>query len=139
MLPANTILRELFSAVKTIAIVGAKDDPGQAVEHVGRYLINAGYRILPIHPKRESVWGLPAYKSLKDLTEPVDMVDLFRAAEFCPEHAREVLAMPVAPKAFWMQLGIESPEATSLLEPSGITVVQNACLMVEHRRVMGAK
>lgn len=126
-------IRALLENVRSIAIVGAKDAPGEAVNNVGRYLMKAGFRIFPVHPVRENVWGLPTCKSICDLPEPVDLIDLFRAAEYCPAHAREVLALPWKPKVFWMQLGISSPEATDLMEKAGIAVVQNKCLMVEHR------
>ena len=125
----------LLQRIRKIAVVGAKDAPGQAVDSVGRYLIKAGFEIFPIHPVRQNVWGLPTYKSIGDLSEPVDMINLFRAAEYCPGHAREVLALPWKPLVFWMQLGISSPEATKLLENEGITVIQDACLMVEHHRL----
>ena len=135
MLPNNDIIRELLRKVRKIAIVGAKDAPGQPVTHVGQYLINAGFEVLPVHPVRQEVWGIPAYKSIGELPCPVDMIDLFRAAEYCPDHAREVLALPWKPLVFWMQLGIFSPEATRLMEGANVTVVQDACLMVEHRRL----
>ncbi len=139
MNPNNDALREILRKTRTIAIIGAKDAPGQPVTHVGQYLINAGFEVFPVHPVRQTVWGLPAYKSIGELPGPVDLIDLFRAAEYCPDHAREVLALPWKPLVFWMQLGISSPEATRLMEDAGVTVVQNACLMVEHRRLFEAK
>lgn len=129
------MLRDLLSGVRKIAIVGAKDAPGQPVDRVGRYLIGKGFTIFPVHPVRKDVWGLPTYKTIGDLPEAVDLVDVFRAPEYCPDHAREVLALPEKPGVFWMQLGISSPEAASLMENAGVRVVQDACLMVEHRRL----
>lgn len=137
MQPDSETLRTLLRDAKTIAIAGAKDVPGQPVDGVGRYLMAAGYTVIPVHPMRQNVWGLPTYKSLGDLPGPVDIINLFRAAECCPDHAREVLDLPWRPQVFWMQLGIESPEATALLEPAGITVVQAACIKVEHMRLLG--
>ena len=67
----------------------------------------------------------------------MDIVDVFRAPQYCPEHAREVLALPWRPKIFWMQSGIASPEARKLLEATGVAVVEDACLMVEHARLLG--
>lgn len=134
MLP-DSLLRPLLQKVRTIAIVGAKDAPGQPVDTVGRYLVNHGFTVIPIHPVRENVWGLPTYKTIGDLPEPVDMIDLFRAAEYCPAHAREVLALEWRPLVFWMQLGISSPEAKQCMEKEGVTVVEDACLKVEHRRL----
>ena len=135
MLPKDNDLRALLQKVRTIAVVGAADSPEKPVDHVGRYLIKAGFTIFPVHPVRQNIWGLPTYKSVGELPGPVDMIDLFRAAEYCPGHAREVLALPWKPLVFWMQLGISSPEATRLMEKEGVAVVQDACLMVEHHRL----
>ena len=138
MNPTDSALRTLFSKIRSIAVVGAKDAPTQAVDHVGRYLIKAGFQVFPVHPVRKDVWGLKTYASLADLPQPVDMIDVFRAPEYCPGHAQETLALATKPLVFWMQLGISSPEATALLEDKGIVVVQDLCLMVEHKRLMGA-
>lgn len=139
MLHSDTELAALLGQVKTIAIVGAKDKPGQPVDGVGRYLIQAGFTVIPVHPKRATVWGLQAYPSLADVPQPIDLVDLFRAADACPEHAREVLALSRRPRCFWMQSGIVSLEASAILKDSGITVVQNRCLMVDHARLAGKR
>ena len=93
-------LRDLLSAAQSIAIVGAKDRPGSPVEHVGRYLLEAGYRIFPVHPVRREVWGLPAFRSLGELPASPDVVCLFRAPQYCPEHAREVLTLTRLPLLF---------------------------------------
>ena len=136
--PDEEQLRALLRQAKTIAIVGAKDKAGQPVDRVGRYLIDAGYRVLPVHPKRTSVWGLPAFPALADVGEPVDVVNLFRAPEYCPGHAQEALRLSPLPRLFWMQLGITSPEAAALLARGGVPVVENACIMVEHARLFGS-
>lgn len=128
-------LRRLLTETRVIAVVGAKDAPGQAVDRVGRYLIKAGYDVIPVHPVRKNVWGLTTYASLADIPRPVDLVDVFRAPQYCPDHAREVLAMSPRPKVFWMQLGISSREASDLLAEQGVIVVEDACLMVDHARV----
>jgi predicted CoA-binding protein len=98
---------------------------------VGRALIDMGFNVIPVHPKRETVWGLPAYPTVNDIPVPVDMVDLFRAPQFCPDHAREALRMDPRPKIFWMQSGIVSPEARDILTESGIHVVEDHCTKVE--------
>ena len=130
-------LKELFSRARTIAVIGAKDVTGQPVDTVGRYLMAAGYKVVPVHPKRRNVWGLTTYPSIGDVDLPVDIVDLFRAAVQCPEHARECTLLAPAPTLFWMQLGIRSPEAISILSPGPIRVVEDSCIMVEHRRLLG--
>lgn len=131
-------LAGLLAKVKTIAVVGAKDRPGQPVDTVGRYLIQAGFTVLPVHPKRSGVWGLDTYPSMLDIPVPVDLVDLFRAPEHCPSHARECLSLNPRPMLFWMQSGISSPESRRILMNSTIRVVEDSCLMVEHRRLCGA-
>lgn len=135
--PDDNALRTLFERVHSIAIVGAKDVPGQPVDRVGRYLIREGFEVLPIHPKRTSVWGLVAYKSLLALPKAVDMVMLFRAGNLCPVHAGEVLRVAVRPACFWMQEGICSEESRAVLEPAGVIVVEDACVMVEHASLFG--
>ena len=124
----------LLGKVRTIAILGAKDTQGQAVDRVGRYLINAGYDIIPVHPARKNVWGLTTYPSLTEVPRPVDMIDVFRASEFCLGHARETLSMSPTPKIFWMQLGIRNNDAAKLLAEHGVVVIEDACLLVEHTR-----
>jgi len=128
-------IRTLLNSARTIAVVGAKDKLGQPVDAVGRYLIQAGYIVWPVHPVRRNVWGLPTFPALAELPDKADIVNLFRAASACPEHAREVLALPWKPAAFWMQTGIRSPEAGEMLAGHGIRVMEDACIMVEHRRL----
>jgi len=140
MLYSDKELAALLAKVKTIAVVGAKDKPGQPVDRVGRYLIEAGFRVIPVHPKRTEVWGLTAYPTLCDIPEPVDLVDLFRAAEACPAHAEEFLRLSPLPCCFWMQSGIVSPAARAILasHPAAtpIHVIEDRCLMVDHRNLV---
>ena len=127
-------IRTLLISAKTLAVVGAKDTPGQAVDAVGRYLIEAGYAVWPIHPARHSVWDLSAFPSLAALPGKADIIVLFRAASACPEHALEVLALSWKPSAFWMQTGIRSSEARQMLAAYGINIIEDLCIMAEHRR-----
>ncbi|MCR5256978.1 MAG: CoA-binding protein [Desulfovibrio sp.] len=135
--PDDNVLRVLFERVRSIAIVGAKDVAGQPVDRVGRYLIREGFEVFPIHPKRTGVWGLDICRNLLALPKAVDMVVLFRAGLLCPSHAGEVLRMAVKPVCFWMQEGIRSEDARKMLEPAGVMVVEDACVMVEHARLFG--
>lgn len=129
-------LRKIFEGLRSIAVIGANDSPGRPVDRVGRYLLQAGYELAPVHPVRKSVWGLPAWPRLTELPQPVDLVNVFRAPEFCLDHAREALALPVPPKVFWMQVGIRNAAAAALLAEHGILVVEDLCLMVEHARFL---
>lgn len=133
-IPDETV-RTLLTPGKTIAIIGAKDRPGTDVDMVGRAMIEAGFHVIPVHPARPRVWDLPACRSLAEVTEPIDIVNLFRAPQHCPAHAAEVLALPRRPACFWMQLGVASLEASLLLAPSGVIVVEDRCIMVEYRRL----
>lgn len=130
-------LRSLLEQARTIAIVGAKDKPGQPVDSVGRYLMQAGYKIVPVHPVRKDVWGLPTYRVLNDIPFTVDIVDVFRAPEYCAGHAREATHLSPLPQIFWMQLGISSPEALRIASDAGMMVVEDSCLSVMHQRLFG--
>lgn len=142
-------IAQLLKDIKTIVILGAKDAAGQPVDRVGRYLIQAGYRVIPVHPKRKNVWGLTTYTSLAELAAdlagdlphaPVDCVNLFRASQYCEAHAKEALAaLPNVPQLFWMQSGIRSPEARKLMEDAGATVVEDECLMVVHKQLVAGQ
>ncbi|MDO5535995.1 MAG: CoA-binding protein [Desulfovibrionaceae bacterium] len=136
--PADDVLRALLGGARRITIIGAKDVPGQPVDRVGRYLAEAGYELTPVHPKRRTVWDIPAVPSVTEVPA-ADIVVLFRASQFCADHAREVLAMKTRPACFWMQEGIFSAEARRLLEPEGVLVVEDRCIMVEHRRLAVGK
>lgn len=129
-------MRSLLLKSRTIAIVGAKDTLGHPVDKVGRYLIDVGYHVIPVHPVRRQVWGLTAYPNLAAVPEAIDIVNLFRAPKYCPDHARETLALSSKPLLFWMQEGIRSAEAGEMLMPAGIAVVEDACIMVDHRRLL---
>lgn len=126
-----TLLRD----ARSIAIIGAKDRAGHPVNDVGHYLLQAGYQVFPVHPARDRVWGLRTWKKLTDIPEPIDIVNVFRTASACPEHAKEALALPVRPRAFWMQLGIVSPEAAAMAASGGLMVLEDVCIKTEHQRL----
>ena len=128
-------LRALLGRARNIAIVGAKDKPGSPVDHVGRYLLNAGFNVMPVHPVRRQAWGIPTVHNIRELPErgfQPDIICLFRAAQYCPEHARETLSLPRLPLIFWMQEGIRSPEAGMLMAQAGVKVVEDRCLQTVH-------
>ena len=129
-------LRELLAAAKTIAVVGMKDDESEDAFRVPRYLQQQGYRIIPVNPKLGKVLGERARASLSEVDQPVDLVDLFRAADHISAHVDEILAMTPLPATVWMQLGIVHGGAAARLRAAGIRVVQDRCIMVDHRRLM---
>lgn len=131
-------LRAILRQLKTVAVLGAKAQARQAAYYVPAYLAAHGYRIVPVNPTLagQMLFGLSVVPTLADLDEPTDVVEVFRRSEHLPAHAREILALPWRPKAVWFQLGIRNDSAAELLARSGIRVVQDRCMMPEHRRLV---
>jgi predicted CoA-binding protein len=134
--PGDDVLRLLLREVETIAVLGAKAGPRDDAYEVASYMQQHGYRILPVNPRLEVVLGVEAKPALADLSEPVDLVDVFRAPRHLSGHTEEILAMQPRPRVVWLQLGIRDDVSAARLRDAGITVVQNRCLMVEHRRLL---
>lgn len=131
-------LRGLLSASKTIAVVGAKDRPTEDAHRIPLYMQTQGYRIIPVNPKVDRILDEPCHETLSTVRENVDIVNLFRASEHVPAHVDEILALDPPPRAVWMQLGIHNGEAAKRLRDAGIDVIQDRCIMVDHRRLLGA-
>jgi uncharacterized protein len=96
-----------------------------------RYLLAHGYRVIPMRPLVKEVLGVPCVASLGAIEEAIDLVDVFRRAEFCPAVAKEAVA--AGAKALWLQLGIVSPEARAIAEGAGLDYVENECTAIVHR------
>ena len=128
-------MRALLARARNIAIIGAKDKPGSPVDHVGRYLLNAGLNVQPVHPVRRQAWGIPIVHSITVLPDrgfQPGIICLFRAPQYCEAHARETLSLPRLPMIFWMQEGIRSPEAGRLMAEAGVKVVEDRCIQTVH-------
>src|SRR5205085_9864734 len=108
----------------------ASPNPDRPSNGVMRYLLEAGYRVIPVRPGRSEILGVPCVGSLAEIEEPIDVVDVFRREEACPAVAEEAIA--AGAKALWLQLGIESPEARAIAERAGIDYVENACTAIVH-------
>lgn len=125
-----------------IAVVGCKEDEGADAFRIPAYMQRQGYRVLPVNPKlalaERSVLGEKVVGNLGEIDEAVDMVNLFRASENVPAHVEEILVMSPRPRAVWMQLGIVNNGCAAKLRAEGIEVVQDRCLMVEHKRLAGS-
>jgi uncharacterized protein len=126
------VVAQILRGAKTIAVVGLSSNPMRASHEVAEYLKNAGYRIIPVNPNETEVLGEKAYARLEDVPEPVDIVDVFRRAEEVAAVADS--AIRIGAKVLWMQLGIENAEAAEKARAAGLVVVEDSCLMVEHRR-----
>ncbi|MCR9095557.1 MAG: CoA-binding protein [bacterium] len=131
-------MRALLHDAKTIAVVGAKDDAAEDAYRIPLYMQQAGYRIVPVNPKLESTLGEECHADLRTVDAEVDIVNLFRASEHVLGHVDEILALEPRPRAVWMQLGIHNGEAAQRLREAGIGVIQDRCIMVDHRRLLGA-
>src|SRR5690349_144581 len=117
-------------AGKTIAVVGLSRDPTGPSYHVAEYLQAHGYRIIPVNPKEQEVLGERAYPSLRDVPEPVDVVDIFRRAEAVPGVVADAIA--VGAPLVWMQLGIVNEAAAQRAHAAGLNVVMDHCMHIEH-------
>jgi predicted CoA-binding protein len=129
-----TIQRVLHHA-GTVAIVGLSGNELRASNFVGYYLRRHGYRVVPVNPREASILGQPTYPSLRDVPVPIDIVNVFRAAEAVPEIAREAVAIGAG--TLWCQFGVISPEGARIATDGGLTVVMDRCLKVEHARYIG--
>jgi predicted CoA-binding protein len=117
---------------RTIAVVGASPKPWRPSHDVMRYLLERGYRVIPVRPRDcDQVLGVPCVHSLAEVAEPIDLVDVFRRPEAAPDVARDAVA--AGAKALWLQVGIVSAEARKLAEEAGLDYVENACTKVVHR------
>jgi predicted CoA-binding protein len=134
-------LRRILLEARTIAVLGAKDSPGAPAFEVPAYLAVQGYRTLPVNPYLEGrmVHGVAATDRVGLIGEPVDVIEVFRAPRHLPAHAEEVLSMPTPPSVVWFQLGIRNPIAAERLARAGLRVVQDRCMMPEHRRLAGTR
>jgi hypothetical protein len=115
-------------------MVGLSADEDKPSNVVARYLMDKGYRIIPVNPGQESILGQKSYKSLADIDEKVDIVDIFMKAEKVLPFVRD--AITLRPSAIWLQLGIINEEARSLAEAGKIMFVMDKCVKQEHARLL---
>ena len=130
------ILRE----ARSVAVLGAKTGAREPAYYVPAYLHARGYQILAVNPilAGQTMFDAPVVPTLADLPRAVDVIEIFRRPEYLGTHAREILALPWRPRAVWLQLGIRNDGAAAVLTRAGIDVVQDRCMMPEHRRLLGA-
>ncbi len=119
---------EILASAKTIAVVGASRDPSKAGGSVPEGLQRRGFRIIPINPYADTLFGERVYRSLLEVPEKIDIVDVFRPSADTPEIARQAVA--VGARALWLQLDIRSPEARRIAESAGLEYVEDECTAV---------
>jgi predicted CoA-binding protein len=131
-------LKALLADTRSIAVLGIKTEAqsGQPAFYVASYLKSAGFDVIPVpvyYPDVKEILGQPVYRKVADIPQGVDMVNVFRRSEDVPPHVDDILAKK--PKSVWMQLGIRNDQVAEKLARAGIKVVQNRCLMVDHRHL----
>jgi predicted CoA-binding protein len=137
MTATDAELRGVLSSARTIAVVGLSDKPDRDSNEVARYLQSQGYRIVPVNPMLTEVLGEKAYPSLASIPPEVkvDIVDVFRRSDQVPPIVDEAIAR--GDRVVWMQLGVENAAAAAKARAAGMTVFENLCIMVQHRRLRG--
>jgi hypothetical protein len=123
---------EILKKCKTIAVVGLSSNPMRPSHEVCEYMQRAGYRIIPVNPNEREVLGEKSYARLEDVPERVDVVNIFRRPEEVPTVAES--AIRIGAPVVWMQLGIENEEAAEKAHAAGLAVVEDACILIEHRK-----
>ncbi len=133
----DTFIRGILNTVKTIAVVGVSPKTSRPSYFVFKYLLERGYRMIPVNPGQAGgeLLGQKVYASLADIPEPVDMVDIFRNADAALGVVQEALALEPKPRVIWMQLGVRNDAAARLAEDAGIKVVMNRCPKIEYGRL----
>ena len=128
--PSDNDIRELLASASTITIVGASSNPVRSSHGIMGRMLQLGYRVIPVNPNETEVLGQKAYASLTDIPVAIDIVDVFRRAEYTPAIADE--AVKVRAKALWLQQGVVNEDAAARAEAGGLTVIMDACIAVEH-------
>src|SRR6266550_617324 len=128
-------IAEILRKCKTIAVVGLSSNPLRSSHEVTEYMQGAGYRIIPVNPNETEVLGEKSYARLEDVPEKIDIVSVFRRAEDVASVVKS--AVRIGAKVVWMQKGIENEEAAEKARGAGLVVIEDACILVEHRRRVG--
>lgn len=126
-------IREVLSSTKTIALVGASPNPQRASHSVMRYMMDRGYRVIPVNPNVKEILGQKVVASLKDIKEPVDMVDVFRRSELAGAVCDEAIA--IGAKSVWLQLGVIDEEGARRAEAAGLKVIMDRCPAIDMPRL----
>ena len=139
--PDESLLRQVLTRTKVVAVVGISTNPVRPSYYVARYLGLKGYRVIPVNPGHagETLLGETVVANLRDIPPevPVDMVDLFRRSEHIPPLVVEALDHLPGLRTVWMQIGVQSAEARSMAEARGMTVIENLCPKMEYQRLFG--
>jgi predicted CoA-binding protein len=128
-------VQRVLHGTRTVAIVGLSNNELRASYFVGFYLKRHGYRVIPVNPREKEILGEASYPSVLDVPVPVDVVNVFRAPDALPAIARD--AVSIHANALWCQFGVINEEGARIAEDSGLTVIMDRCLKIEHARYVG--
>jgi predicted CoA-binding protein len=128
-------VRRILRRYKTLAVVGLSAQWHRPSYFAAKYMQEHGYRVIPVNPGYEEILGERCYKSLRDIPEPVDIVDCFRKSADIGPIAEDAIA--IGAKVLWMQLGVHNDAARARAEAAGLEVVENRCVKIEHGRFFG--
>jgi predicted CoA-binding protein len=130
-------IRGILNTVKVIAMVGISPKENRPSYFAFKYLLERGYRMIPVNPGQEGkeILGQKVYARLSDIPEPIDMVDIFRASQHALPVVEEALKLTPKPQVIWMQLGVRNDEAAAKAEAAGLKVVMNRCPKIEYGRL----
>jgi predicted CoA-binding protein len=133
----DSYIRGILNTVKSIAMVGISPKDNRPSYFAFKYLLERGYRMIPVNPGQagKEILGQTVYATLADIPQPVDMIEIFRAARFAPAVVDEALAITPRPAVIWMQLSVRSDEAAAKAEAAGLKVVMNRCPKIEYGRL----
>ena len=135
-LSATAVVKEVLRTAGTIALVGFSPKKNRPSHLVGCYLIQAGFRVIPVNPSHSEICGLTCYPDLISIPEPVDIVDIFRrSAEVLPVVEEAIV---IGARVIWMQQGIINREAAELAENAGLIVIMDRCIKVDHMQSVSA-
>jgi predicted CoA-binding protein len=132
--PEPAAIRRILQDTQTIAVVGLSPKPHRPSHQVARYLLAAGYTIIPVNPGQEVILGLTCYPDLRAIQTPVDMADIFRRPEAVLPIVEDAIAIGV--KYIWMQEGIVNEAAAAKAEAAGLTVVMDRCTKIDHMNLL---
>lgn len=135
--PATETVKQILEQAKTIAVVGLSDKPQRTSHQISSMMQDQGFRIIPINPKLDEVLGEKAYSSLTDVSENIDIINIFRRSEFLPSVAED--AAKTNATVFWAQQGVANEEAFTYLKKHGFTVMMDSCIKVAHSVLIGNK
>ena len=130
--PSADPIFDILTKYKRIAVVGLSSNPARPSYGVTEYMQSAGYQIVPVNPNETDVLGEPSYARLEDIPQKIEIVDIFRRVEEVPPAVDA--AIQVGAKVVWMQLGIANQAAAEKARAAGLTVVMDACLLIEHKK-----